>query len=88
MQQNVFVTGGNTLIPNFDLRLRNSLRPVLPIDSPLNIVRPAHDYLDAWRGMAKWSRSEDCGRALVTQAEYYEYGGKYLKAHGLGNSGY
>jgi actin-related protein 5 len=79
------VWGGNTLIPNFDVRLRNSLRPILPVSSALNIVRPA-DQFDAWRGMAKWSRTDTMGRALITRAEYEEFGADYLKVHGLGNA--
>ncbi|KAI5479257.1 actin-related protein 5 [Pseudohyphozyma bogoriensis] len=85
LTNNVFVTGGNTLVPNFDVRLRNTIRPILPVSSPLNIVRPYDIHLDSWRGMAKWSSTDDCGRALVTKAEYDEYGGEWLKAHGLGN---
>ena len=83
--QNVFVTGGNTLIPNFDVRLRNSLRPILAVESPLNIVRPVDIHNDAWRGMAKWSRGPDFSTSLVTKADYYEYGGEWLRVHGLGN---
>ncbi|KAM0754182.1 putative chromatin remodeling complex subunit Arp5 [Meredithblackwellia eburnea MCA 4105] len=85
LTSNVFVTGGNTLIPFFDNRLRSTMRPILPVDAPLNIVRAASDLNDAWRGMALWSRSDECRRSLVTQAEYWEYGGDYIKAHGLGN---
>ncbi|KAK4704497.1 actin-related protein 5, partial [Phenoliferia sp. Uapishka_3] len=85
LTSNVFVTGGNTLIPNFDIRLRNSLQPILFVGSPLEIVRPVDVHNDAWRGMAKWSGSEECRRTRVTKAEYWEYGGDWLRAHGLGN---
>lgn len=84
--QNIYVTGGNTLIPNFDLRLHNTLRPILPVSSPLNIVRPFDPANDAWRGMAKWARSGEMAKASVTRAEYEEYGAEYLKVHGMGNA--
>lgn len=84
--QNIYVSGGNTLIPNFDLRLHNTLRPILPVSSPLNIVRPFDLSNDAWRGMAKWARSGEMTRASVTRAEYEEYGAEYFKVHGMGNA--
>lgn len=81
----MFVTGGNTLIPNFDARLRNVIRPILPPATLFEIVRPADVHLDAWRGMAKWSRSAEGGKAMITRAEYDEYGVEYFKDHSLGN---
>lgn len=86
--QNVFVTGSHTLAPGFDARLRNAVRPSLPVSSPLEIVRSAEPDASfaAWRGMAKWSRSAEAARGLVTRAEYDEFGAEYLKAHGLGNA--
>ncbi|ORY89031.1 hypothetical protein BCR35DRAFT_262595 [Leucosporidium creatinivorum] len=86
LTKNIFVTGGNTLIPNFDLRLHNTLRPILPVSSPLNIVRPFDLANDAWRGMAKWARNGNMSRASVTRAEYEEYGAEYFKVHGMGNA--
>lgn len=32
--------------------------------------------LDAWRGMAEWSRTEEFGKALITKGEYEEFGGE------------
>lgn len=76
------MTGGNTLIPHFDARLRNCVRPHLPPGSPLNIVKHAREPdFAAWRGMADWSRTEGCQAALVTKAEYDEYGASWLKVH-------
>lgn len=84
--QNIFVTGGNTMVPNFDIRLRNALRPNLPVASPLNIVRGYDNNLDAWRGMAKWSMTPDLQTTSITRAEYQEFGSDYYKRHGLGNA--
>lgn len=66
--------------------MHNALRPVLPVSSPLNIVRPYDVANDAWRGMAKWARSGEMQRSAVTRAEYEEFGGDYLKVHGMGNA--
>ncbi|SCV71534.1 BQ2448_3122 [Microbotryum intermedium] len=90
LTNNIFVTGGNTLIPQFDTRLRATLRPILSVAAPLNIVRTAPDSLDAWRGMAKWSRGDSGGadsyqKARITRAEYQEYGAEWFKGHEWGN---
>lgn len=84
--QNIFVTGGNTLIPNFDVRLHNALRPNLPVSTPVTIVRGYDNNLDAWCGMAKWSRTPEMQKTNITRAEYQEFGADYYKAHGLGNA--
>ncbi|BGP34011.1 Actin-related protein 5 [Rhodotorula toruloides] len=85
LAQNIFVTGGNTLVPNFDARLRLSLQPSLPVGHPLNIVRPYDVHLDAWRGLSKWSASSSGRKAFVTRAEYDEKGADWFKGHGWGN---
>ncbi|KAG7665784.1 ARP5 [[Candida] subhashii] len=83
--QDVFVTGGLALLPNFTNRLTNDFRSFLPVGTPLK-VRMAKDPLsDAWHGMQKWAGSEDCEKGYVTKAEYEEYGPEYIKEHGLGN---
>ncbi|BGP01976.1 Actin-related protein 5 [Rhodotorula toruloides] len=85
LTQNIFVTGGNTLVPNFDARLRLSLQPSLPVGHPLNIVRPYDVHLDAWRGLSKWSASSLGRKAFVSRAEYDEKGANWFKGHGWGN---
>ncbi|GAA5961809.1 hypothetical protein JCM21900_003317 [Sporobolomyces salmonicolor] len=88
LTKNIFLTGGNTLVPLFSQRLRASLTPSLPIHSPLNIVRsydPAAPGLDAWRGMAKWSGTDEGKRAFVSRQEYEEKGSEWFKEHGWGN---
>ncbi|BGP50256.1 Actin-related protein 5 [Rhodotorula kratochvilovae] len=84
LTSNIFLTGGNTLLPSFSSRLSSSLRPSLPVGAPLNIVQPA-DTLDVWRGMARWSASDEGRRAFVTRAEYDEKGAEWFKEHGWGN---
>lgn len=85
--QNLFLTGGNTHVPNFASRLTASLQPVLPVGAPLHVRGPA-DTLDAWRGMARWTTSggeQARRRAFVTRAEYDEHGSEWFKEHGWGN---
>ncbi|GAA5897144.1 uncharacterized protein JCM6883_006594 [Sporobolomyces salmoneus] len=88
LMSNIFVTGGNTLLPNFDSRLRSSLTPVLPVGHPLNITRTydsQYPAWSAWRGMSKWSNSDRGRRAFVTRQEYEENGAEWFKEHGWGN---
>lgn len=85
LTQNIFVTGGNTLVPNFDARLRTSLQPSLPVGHPLNIVRPYDPHFDAWRGLTKWSGSEEGQSARITKADYDERGKDWYAGHAWGN---
>ncbi|GAA5952105.1 hypothetical protein JCM3765_005194 [Sporobolomyces pararoseus] len=88
LTSNIFVTGGNTLLPNFDSRLRSSLTPILPVNHPLNITRTwdsVNPSWSAWRGMSKWSQSEQGRKSFVTKMEYEENGAEWFKEHGWGN---
>lgn len=83
--QNVFVTGGPSQIPNLLPRLNATLRPILPPEMPLDIVRAADPVLDAWRGMADFARTDELKRVGVTKAEYEEWGGERIKRWWGGN---
>ncbi|KAG0002630.1 Nuclear actin-protein involved in chromatin remodeling, partial [Modicella reniformis] len=87
--QNILVTGGMAQIPGLIDRLDHSIRAILPFssDKKLYQVRAAqHCLLDAWRGAAMVARdSERMQKISVTRQEYEEYGGAYIKEHGLGN---
>ncbi|GAA5899816.1 hypothetical protein JCM6882_005442 [Rhodosporidiobolus microsporus] len=87
LTSNIFLTGQHTLLPNFSSRLLSTLTPSLPVGHPINIVRsPATDpSLDSWRGLAKWSTSDEGKRAFVSRAEYDERGAEWFKEHGWGN---
>jgi actin-related protein 5 len=88
LTKNVYVTGGNSLLPNFDERLKQSLTPILPVGQPLNITRN-YDLVNpgwsAWRGMSKWSNTTQGRKAFVTKQEYEENGAEWFKEHGWGN---
>lgn len=69
-------------------KLRHVLTPILPFRAPLKIVSSldgGDPRLEAWRGMAQWSTTEEAKQAMVTKAEYDEHGGEWLKEHQWGN---
>ncbi|KAG0335027.1 Nuclear actin-protein involved in chromatin remodeling [Podila horticola] len=89
--QNIHVTGGMAQIPGLVDRLDFSIRSILPATPVKSYhVRRAQDcLLDAWRGAAMLGRDmERLGKISVTRQEYDEYGGSYIKEHGLGNVRY
>ena len=68
--------------------MHNTLTPVLPFRAPLKIYSAFGDgdpRLEAWKGMAAWSGSDEAKRARVTRQEYEECGGEWLKEHAWGN---
>lgn len=85
MIENVFVTGGGSLLPNFSERLKSELTEFLPVGAPLNVYDAQDPILDPWRGMQKWAQSPEAQEGYVTKEEYEEYGDEYIKEHGLGN---
>ncbi|WVQ80378.1 hypothetical protein IAT38_002483 [Cryptococcus sp. DSM 104549] len=88
LMQCIFLTGGGTSLPNIILKMRNVLTPILPFRAPLKIVSSydgGDPRLEAWKGMAEWSVTEEAKNARVTRAEYDEYGGEWLKEHRWGN---
>lgn len=85
MIENVFLTGGSSLLPNFTERLKSELTSFLPTGSPLNVFRAQDPIIDPWRGMQKWSNSAESTHSYVTKEEYEEMGAEYIKEHGLGN---
>lgn len=83
---NIFATGGQALFENFDERINREIRSVLDVNIPVKVYR-AHDPLsDAWRGMAKWSTTDEFNQMAVTKAEYEEMGSEYIKENRFGNS--
>lgn len=83
--ENVFLTGGGALLPGFETRMRSELTSILPTGAPLKIHSAKDPQLDAWRGMQKWSFTDEAKQSYVTRKEYEEYGPEYIKEHGLGN---
>jgi actin-related protein 5 len=84
--KDIFVTGGYTLFQNFEDRLRDELRAVLPADAAMSVRRARDPILDAWRGAAAWSRTPAGRQGFVTKEEWMEKGGEYILEHNLGNA--
>ncbi|KAJ2163126.1 Nuclear actin-protein involved in chromatin remodeling [Coemansia sp. RSA 552] len=87
----VFVTGGGfSQVAGILDRLRNDIRGIVPVDTPIAVRRAADPLRDAWRGAALWStREPDAFRASrITRQDYLEYGGEYLREHGASNRYY
>jgi actin-related protein 5 len=59
---------------------------ILPVGSPVSISRASDAQLDAWRGLAKFTRSDNYKQTVVTLQDWYEKGGEYIKEHDLSNS--
>jgi actin-related protein 5 len=85
MANNIFLTGGFSLLPQFDERIKIELTSMLPVGTSINVRRARDPKLDAWRGMAKWATSPEFDTAKVTRQEYLEMGSHYMKEHRLGN---
>jgi len=81
----VFVTGTPSHLPGLVPRLHASLRPILPPEMPIEISRATDPSLDAWKGMADFSKTDEFGRVSVTREEYEEWGGERIKRWWGGN---
>lgn len=81
--RDIFLTGGNTLFKNFDDRVRDGLRALLPADSPLVVRRAEDALLDAWKGAAGWAGSQAWKSAKISREEYLEKGPEYIKVRPL-----
>ncbi|KAF8919432.1 actin-like ATPase domain-containing protein [Mucidula mucida] len=77
--QNVFLTGAPSQFPSMIQRLHHTLRPLLLQDMPINIVRAADPTLDAWKGMAAFSMTDEFKTTGMTKADYEEHGAERIK---------
>ncbi|KAH9075584.1 chromatin remodeling complex subunit [Lactarius deliciosus] len=83
--QNVFLTGSPAQMPGLADRLHAALRPILPPEMPLRIVRAADPSMDAWRGMAAFAQTEELKRVAMSKADYEEWGGERVRRWWGGN---
>ena len=60
----VLLTGGNTLVPNFDNRIKQELRMINPPELPINVVKSHDAMLDAWKGGAMLARESFTGSGI------------------------
>lgn len=83
--QDVFLTGGLARLKNIRQRVETEFTSFLPVGTPLKVRTARDPLLDTWKGMQKWSTSDECKKSYVSIKEYEEYGPEYIKEHGLGN---
>lgn len=83
--QNILLTGGMSLLPNYQARVVLELTSILPVGTPLSVRRAANPITDPWRGMQLWAQTPQFRNSLVTRQEYLEFGPEYIKEHDLGN---
>ena len=81
LPQNVYLTGGTALIPNFVERLKVDLRRMRPAGSTFSVLSADDKLLDGWRGASVWGQEEGNRAFFVSRAEYQERGGEFLKEH-------
>ncbi|KAI3615652.1 chromatin remodeling complex subunit [Moniliophthora roreri] len=83
--KNVMITGTPSRIPGIVRRLHCTLRPILPPEMEIQIRSAQDPSNDAWRGMAKFSLTDEFNTVGITKAEYEEYGGERVKRWWGGN---
>jgi actin-related protein 5 len=66
--------------------MHSTLRPILDPEVPVEIVKAVDPALDAWRGMADFTKTSEFLEVSVTKAEYEEWGGERVKRWWGGNS--
>eukprot|EP00271_Cylindrocystis_brebissonii_P001371 TRINITY_DN11644_c0_g1_i1.p1 TRINITY_DN11644_c0_g1~~TRINITY_DN11644_c0_g1_i1.p1 ORF type:complete len:233 (-),score=50.82 TRINITY_DN11644_c0_g1_i1:231-929(-) len=74
---NVFVTGGNVLLPGLLERVRAEVTKTRPLGSRISVVPSWEPARDAWRGAAMAAKRPKC--PFMTKHEYEEEGGERLK---------
>ncbi|KAF9785906.1 chromatin remodeling complex subunit [Thelephora terrestris] len=85
LTQAVFLTGGPSQLPGLAGKTEAALRPILPPDVPLRIVKALDPSTDGWRGMADFSQTDEFARVGITKADYDEWGGERIKKWWGGN---
>jgi len=74
LYSNIVLTGGTSLLPNFEARLRAELRQLIPSDHSVGITHVADPLLAAWRGGSIFAASDSFPSQVVTKEEYREHG--------------
>jgi len=76
--KNVFVTGAPAQLPGLIPRLYNVMRPILPPEMPLNIQLATNPSIDAWKGMALFSKSDLFNDIFIPKMDYEEWGSEAM----------
>ena len=83
--QNIYLTGTPSKFPGLVERLQTTMRPIMPPEMPIEIVRAHEPSLDAWKGMASFAKTEEFKTVGVTRQEYEEHGGERIRRWWGGN---
>ncbi|KAL1741955.1 hypothetical protein HDZ31DRAFT_44313 [Schizophyllum fasciatum] len=83
--KNICITGTPSQFPGLVERLQTTLRPIMPPEMPIEIMRAADPALGAWKGMAAFARTEEFKTVGVTRQEYEEHGGERIRRWWGGN---
>ncbi|CAF1055948.1 unnamed protein product [Rotaria sordida] len=74
LYNNILLTGGNCLFPNFKERLENELRSMIKDDYPIRITLPENPITYALNAGVTLTNSSDYINYCVTKREYDEHG--------------
>lgn len=81
----MFLTGAPAQFQGLSGRIQKSIQEYMEPGSEV-VVRLADDpTLDAWRGMARFSQSDDFNEYAITRADYDEWGPERIKRWWGGN---
>lgn len=73
------------MVPGFAPRLETAFRENFNVGWDVRVKAASNPMEDAWRGAAEFSMNKEFSKLSISKAEYEEYGGEYIKEHGLGN---
>ncbi|KAJ3021292.1 Nuclear actin-protein involved in chromatin remodeling [Thoreauomyces humboldtii] len=87
MIQNVFITGGTSLLPNFAQRFETDIRVSRPSGASVRVTQARDPLRDPWHGAARWAAAQPdaFARSAVTRQMYEEFGHDYLLEHDMSN---
>ncbi|KAG0680835.1 Nuclear actin-protein involved in chromatin remodeling [Pichia californica] len=83
----IFITGGCALFPNFQSRMTTDIRSFLPTNVSFNVRLAKDPILDAWKGMSKWGYNDftnNGSKGFWTKQQYNELGIDYMTDNGFG----
>lgn len=72
--QNIVISGGTTLLPDFSLRVLNELKKKAPEDVKIKLSVPKERFYSAWIGGSILASMESFRQMMVTKEEYSEQG--------------
>ena len=74
MYSNIWLVGGNCLLPGFKERVTKDLRASIPEEYDLNVNVPENPLTHAWEGGVTVAKQPDLKSLMVTKQEFEEYG--------------